>query len=507
MSAEGGPGGGNGGTGGLSGTGGLGGEAGIGAGAGSVGIATETGAGTLSPAVSISSPNTEQSIGLSRINGKSGGAFNKSAFVTDIFSAPEYQISQGAFNPDTATPNNHFIKIPAEAALSNAIDTAIQDALEDSNVKTDTQVTDIKETTTIINDVGYSLAPDKAPVKDSLSTAKEPEIVQEAKSAFPKMAKNEPMQKAKAVFREYAAKYILPYISETPTPDENEPETAPKAGSLLKVVNEEFQLAPQEIAEENKKENLKLNVKDQVELMTDVEQAVKTRELYIAIGYQTDAATALAIHALHQTLARKRLEVKVADQVKNAAETLQKTKDRPVTKTELAPLVDEETRIEVNKKIREIEPPRKIYKIKDKKAESARLEGLDQALNQVATIKKLKQEDSSENSKITGKEVVDIMAANETNRQRSRIVQPMGTDWSLPGDDGVYIEGSNLKTAEPDKIRQEIIAIMDRKPPVELTDIKTSQEVTERDVERVVRRREIRPKAVEIFNASRQTPA
>lgn len=536
-------------------SGGLGGESGIGAVIGFAGIAGETGIGTVNQVGSIPSIRADHSAALNTISGKSGGEYNKNSSISDIFSAPEHTISQDSFSPDTAMPGDYSIfsarqislptlETSAEVELANAIDTVIKDAAQELNTEIDAHVEDITQITTIVNEV---------PVKESLLNLLEetipltseykhtdttvrglenlkseyealtvntetivvaPEILQETKPVIPEKPKNEPLEKAesavakamvykkaKAVFKEYAATYILPRIKEITATHEKQPKTATPASSLLKVVDGEFQLVTQEVTEEKQKENLKLTVKDQVELMTDVEQAVKTQELYVAIGYQTDAATALAVQALHQTLERKQLEIKVADHVQNAAETLQKTKDRPVTKTELAPLVDDRARIEVNKKIREAEPPRKMYKIKDKKAEAARIEALDQALNQVATKKKLKQENPYGKPKITGKDVTDIMATSETNRQRSQIVQPTGTDWSLPGDDGVYIEASYLEAAEPDKIRQEIIGIMNRKPPVEITNIQTSQEVTYRDVERVVRKREIKPKVVEIFNA------
>ncbi|MDO8658688.1 MAG: hypothetical protein Q7K55_08155 [Candidatus Levybacteria bacterium] len=518
-----------------------GGGAGIGAGVGSVGSAgmrsagfsAEAGIGVSSPVIgSISSPITEYSTALDTISGKSGGSFDRSASVTDIFSAPEYRISQSAFNLDTATP--YSIEMPAENALPEDIETMIRDTAKDLTV----------EPATIVNEVRYSLAPNESPVKDPLSdifqetvplvaqykhtdtairdleslktefetlyvvnpeiTTRLPEVEKEAEPAVTQKPENESAQKTKAVFKEYAATYILPNINEITTSDESQLETAPEVSSILKVVDGEFQLALQEIAEENKKEKLELTVKDQVELRTDVEQAVKIQELYIAIGYQTDAAAALATHALHQTLARKGLEVKVADQVINAAETLQKTKDQPITKTELAPLVDDRAKKEVKKKINEDSPDDIQYFALDEKALLKRV-NTSSVVSQQLEQQTISQAEESQKPEveymISAEDYAKKMIENEIKEENSQII-PDGPDGSLRGSDGLYRAINQLKPDTPRNMDRKVKQLIESLPPVKRTRYQENS-VTKKDVQRVLEGEEI-IRAKVIFDRSQQ---
>lgn len=165
-------------------------------------------------------------------------------------------------------------------------------------------------------------------------------------------------------------------------------------------------------------------------------------------------------------------------------------------------VTDQTTEEELKKKIREEEQIQaKLYYVVDEEAQDARKEALNEAVTQVASQEKYHRQKTEEEIKITEAAVAEYMEKIENETERSKIVRPK-TDYSLPGEDGVYKTAGELKGDTPENIEEQVREIIKLKPAVEAVTFKTAKEVTRKDVKRVVGENE-----VVIFDRSLQKPA
>lgn len=232
----------------------------------------EAGIGTLNPVGSISSPTAEHSSALDVINGKSGGS-RIGTPTPDLFGMQEYHFS-GPINYDSAAP---IIKgssegILQETALLNAEDRVTDKIVSAANLE------DLKTKyeTLIAGNESLTAQPEIDPiVKTETSSPNTPDVQH---------------QKEKKLFDLYIGQHILPKLKEDVQskahPEEKEAEeenTTVKIDDVgteqvLEVIDGRIQLrliTPKEETEEEKREKLQLTVKDQVEILADVNQAIK----------------------------------------------------------------------------------------------------------------------------------------------------------------------------------------------------------------------------------------